>query len=257
MSFRSAAASSVAVAVALASEATAGVLYSNNFDAQALGQINGQSAGVPGFPLIAWAANGDASVINGSTGPQPFSGRSLLMRATAAANTNRSTSFLAETPWLSRPSGEDTVACSIVMRVGAGQENQTASFGCNAVAAGGGAGLGFRVSAADGSISVVRGETLTATGASVTLGAWNSFTILWNTVTESTALVVNGDVVFSGVTTVTGDFRRFTMVASSGTAGGGGTAMFDNYSISSIPTPGAAIAMLIGIPAAAGRRRSR
>jgi acetyl-CoA carboxylase biotin carboxylase subunit len=41
------------------------------------------------------------------------------------------------------------------------------------------------------------------------------------------------------------------------TAGGGGTAMFDSYSISSIPTPGAAIAMLIGIPAAAGRRRSR
>lgn len=257
MSVRSVAASSAAIAVALACEASAGVLYSNNFDAQALGQINGQSAGVPGFPLIAWAANGDASVVNGSTGPQPFSGQSLLMRATAAANTNRSTSFLAETPWLSRPSGEDTVACSIVMRIGAGQENQTASFGCNAVAAGGGAGLGFRVSAADGSISVVRGETLTATGASVALGAWNSFTILWNTVTESTALVVNGDVVFSGVTTVTGDFRRFTMVASSGTAGGGGTAMFDSYSISSIPTPGAAIAMLIGIPTAAGRRRSR
>ena len=257
MSVRSVAASSALIAVALASEATAAVLYSNNFDAQTLGQINGQSAGVPGFPLIAWAANGDASVIDGSTGPQPLSGRSLLMRATAAASTNRSASFLAEAPWLSRPAGEDVVACSIAMRVGAGQENQTASFGCNAVGAGGGAGLGFRVSAADGSISVVRGETLTATGASVALGAWNSFTILWDTVTESTALVVNGDVVFTGVTTVTGDFRRFTMVTNSGTAGGGGAAMFDSYSIASIPTPGAAIAMLIGIPAAAGRRRSR
>lgn len=246
-----------AFAVTAASQASAGLLYANGFDSQTLGQINGQSAGVPGFPLVSWAANGDSAVVDGSTGPQPFSGQSLLMRAAGAANTNRSTSFLAETLWLARPAGEDVVACSIVMRIGAGQENQTASFGCNAVGAGGGAGLGFRVSAADGSINVVRGETSTSTGASVALGAWNSFTILWNTVTESTALVVNGDVVFSGVTTVTGDFRRFTMVASSGTAGGGGAAMFDNYSISSIPAPGAAIAMLIGIPATAGRRRSR
>lgn len=245
------------LAATVAAPASAGLLYANNFDAQALGAINGQSAAVPGFPLVAWAANGEANVVDGSTGPQPYSGQSLLVRATTAANTNRSVSFLAETLWTARPAGEDTVACSVVMRIAGGQANQSASFGCNAVAAGGGAGLGFRVSAADGSINVIRGDASTATGASVTLGAWNSFTILWNTVTEETALVVNGDVVFSGVTTVTADFRRFTMVANSGTAGGGGAAMFDDYAISSIPAPGAAIAMLIGMPAVAGRRRSR
>ena len=44
MPIRSVAASSVAIAVALASEASAGVLYSNNFDGQALGQIGSSFA---------------------------------------------------------------------------------------------------------------------------------------------------------------------------------------------------------------------
>ena len=245
------------IAALAASPASAALLYANNFDGQALGAINGQSAQVPGFPLLTWQANGDASVIDGSTGPQPLSGYSMVLRTAATASTNRSASFLAESIWLNRPAGEDVVSCSISMRIAGGQANQSASFGGNAVAAGGGAGIGFRVSAADGAIGIVQGDQFSATGAFAALGAWNTYTLLWNTVTEETSLLVNGEIVFSGVTTVTADFRRFTMVSNSGSVGGNAGATFDNYLIESVPAPGAASVMLLGMLSRQASRRRR
>ena len=237
--------------------ASAAELYANNFDGQALGALNGQSAFVPGFPAVSWTSNGDVTVSDGAQGPQPYSGYSVNMRSAAAASTNRSAFFGAEGLWLGRPAGEDTVFCSIRMRVVPNATNQSAQFGALATTGTGAIGAGFRVSAADGSITFVRGETSVLTDAIAAIGQWNVFQLSWNTVTEMTTLSLNGAVVAEGITAVTADFRRFAMVSSSGN-GGPATASFDDYAIGSIPAPGAAIAMLICAPvSAAGRRRRR
>ena len=237
--------------------ASAAELYANNFDGQALGALNGQSAFVPGFPAVSWVSNGDVNVSDGATGPQPYSGYSLNVRSAAAAATNRAAYFGAEGLWLGRPAGEDTVVCSVRMRIVPNATNQSAQYGALATTGTGGIGAGFRVSAADGSVTFVRGDTAVLTDAIAAIGQWNVFQLSWNTVTEMTTLSLNGAVVAEGITAVTADFRRFAMVSSSGN-GGPATASFDDYAIGSIPAPGAAIAMLICAPvSAAGRRRRR
>lgn len=237
--------------------ASAAELYANNFDGQALGALNGQSAFVPGFPAVSWTSNGDVTVSDGAQGPQPYSGYSVNMRSAAAASTNRSAFFGAEGLWLGRPAGEDTVVCSIRMRIVPNATNQSAQFGALATTGTGAIGAGFRVSAADGSITFVRGESGVLTEAVAAIGQWNVFQLSWNTVTEMTTLSLNGAVIAQGATAVTADFRRFAMVSSSGN-GGPATASFDDYAIGSIPAPGAAMAMLICAPvSAAGRRRRR
>ena len=65
--------------------ASAAELYANNFDGQALGALNGQSAFVPGFPAVSWPSNGDVTVSDGAQGPQPYSGYSVNMRSAIRA----------------------------------------------------------------------------------------------------------------------------------------------------------------------------
>jgi hypothetical protein len=247
----------IPTAILIASSTSASGLYSNTFDGQTVGALNGQSAFVPGFPAVSWTANGDVAVTDGTQGPQPYSGYSVNLRSAAAASTNRAAFFGAEGLWISRPAGEDTVVCAVRMRIAPNVVNQTAQFGAFAGTATGAVGAGFRVSALDGSVSFVRGDSATLTDAVAAIGQWNEFVITWDTVTEATSLSMNGTVIASGITGITADFRRFAMTSASGN-GGAATATFDDYAIGSIPAPGAAIAMLICGPASvAGRRRRR
>jgi hypothetical protein len=100
---------------------------------------------------------------------------------------------------------------------------------------------GFLVNAASGAISVLNGGYATtnrvATGASAALGQWNEFRYRWNPANGQASLAVNGQVVFTHVTSVTGGVYATNLFSTTDGAPGSLNAygFFDDLAIRAVP----------------------
>lgn len=250
---RSARALSAMFASVLVGAAGAADILVTGFDDYGTGNLNGQVVWYQPF-ISSWATSGlmNAGQIAGNVigagvnpGVDPVGGTGRMVRlCTERASGGRSKAWadLANTgKWAAASAGGNGVLESTVKLFVPSGSPFPCAFGLmiskDAVATSG----GFLVNAASGAISVLNGGYATAnrvaTGASAALGQWNEFRYRWNPANGQASLAVNGQVVFTHVTSVTGGVYATNLFSTTDGAPGSLNAygFFDDLAIRAVP----------------------
>lgn len=247
------AAAAVSVAVASSSALATDILVTG-FEEYAVGNLSGQLAwiGVGG----SWATTGSTnspfvpgSILGVGTAPgvDPVGGVGKMARlCTERFASGRSLAYLDlanSGKWAAASAGgNDVLETTVSINVPAGQPVASA-YGITVRRSSFEYSGGFVVSSQNGAVSLLNGgygaANRVATSASVSLGAWNTFTYRWKPSTGAGQLLINGTSVATHVTTQTGTtVFASTLLAATDAAPGTNNAFgyFDNLAIRAVPS---------------------
>jgi hypothetical protein len=242
-----------ALAMMLASAASAVDIVNTSFDTYAGGALSGQLAwlGVAGTWAVSGTMNAPqiaANVIGPGVDPgiDPIGGAGRMVRVcTERFNAGRTKAWLDllnSGKWAAASAGGNGVLETKVMMYIPSGQLLTSTFGVMISKSSFETSGGFVVSAQTGAISLLNGgyalTNRTATGATVALNTWNEFTYRWKVATGEGRLFVNGVSVASHTTTLSGALYASNLFSTTDTTPGTLNAFgyFDNLVISAVPS---------------------
>jgi len=250
-------------AIALSSAASAGVLYSTNFDSFATGDINGQNGWTTYDPTFTTGGGNFASVVNnapsGSGNSVRFtSGTGATSSPRYAWSANFGSAFSAEAA-----SGNTTYYSQVSMYMASGQTSTARQGMVTFDATGSKILTGFYVQANTGLVYLLANYNNAGTinnfafNTNVTLGLdqWVTVTTTWNQTTGRMEVFwgANGFYVDGAAAGSVADECDLYNTRNGSTVST--TAYFDNLEIGAIPAPGALA--LLGVAGVIGSRRRR
>lgn len=249
-------------AATISSAASAGLIYSTDFNNYNLGDINGQNGWTTYDPTSTGGGGGFANIVaggnNGTKGLQFNSGTSASFSPRYAWPANYGTAWSAEAA-----AGNTQLVVSVDMKLNSGTAS-TARLGAVSYDLSGSKILGgFYVQQGTGMVYMLgyynNAGTLNnfafSTNVTLAYDTWTTFTTTWDSVTGRFTLSWGSNSFFvdgAGAGLVA-DETDFYNTRNGGTVAASAT--FDNLSISAIPAPGALA--LLGVAGLTGGRRRR
>ena len=250
---------SLAVSLACTVSAFATDIYVTSFNDYGTGTLSGQSAWFG--PTGTWAVSGSTnspflpgSVIGPGVHPgvNPVGGKGKMVRICTERFLNGRTKawldLLNSGKWAAASAGGNSVLETTVKIFIPSGQTVTSSFGIMISKSSFETAGGFLVSAQTGAISLMNNgyapANRTATGAVATLNAWNEFTYRWNVANGQGKLLLNGALVATHTTTLSGSVYASNLFATTDSSPGSSNSFgfFDDLSIAAVspatPCPG-------------------